>query len=95
MNTLLRDMSEENNKAELGTTRLMMVNKIEDGFFSGYSDNFKTVVVKTPSPVAQRFFADAQDASENGHHSATIKLGDFVKVKITHTESLKLFGEVV
>jgi tRNA-2-methylthio-N6-dimethylallyladenosine synthase len=30
MNNLLRDVSEENNKAELGTTRLMMVNKIED-----------------------------------------------------------------
>ena len=54
MNTLLRDMSEENNKAELGTTRLMMVNKIEDGFFSGYSDNFKTVVVKKQSGVSSQ-----------------------------------------
>ena len=95
MNTLLRDMSEENNKAELGTTRLMMVNKIEDGFFSGYSDNFKTVVVKIPSPLAQRFFADAQNDSENLHWWNSVKLGDFVKVKITSTESLKIFGELV
>jgi len=30
MNNLLREVSEENNKTELGTTRLMMVNKIEE-----------------------------------------------------------------
>lgn len=72
----------------------MMVNKIEEKFFSGYSDNFKTVVVKTPSPSAQRSFADAQDDSESKYNAA-VKLGDFVKVKITQTESLKLFGEIV
>ena len=49
MNTLLRDVSEQNNQAEYGTTRLMMVNKIEDHFFSWYADNMKTVVVQTPS----------------------------------------------
>jgi tRNA A37 methylthiotransferase MiaB len=88
----LRDVSEENNKAELGTTRLMMVNKIEDWFFSGYSDNFKTIVVKTSPSSTQKSFADAQDDSAKKPH---VQLGDFVKVRITHTESLKLFAEIV
>jgi tRNA-2-methylthio-N6-dimethylallyladenosine synthase len=92
MNNLLREVSEENNKSELGTTRLMMVNKIEEWFFSGYSDNFKTIVVKTPSPLAQRSFVDAQDDSAKKPY---VQLGDFVNVRITHTESLKLFAEIV
>ena len=103
MNTLLRDMSEENNKAELGTTRLMMVNKIEDGFFSGYSDNFKTVVVKKQSGVSSQELVHWDSPSSweewnepvGSHDYSNIKLGDFVKVKITHTESLKLFGEII
>lgn len=92
MNNLLREVSEDNNKAELGTTRLMMVNKIEEWFFSWYSDNFKTIVVKTPLPSAQKSFADAQDDIAV---KPVVQLGDFVKVKITHTESLKLFAEIV
>lgn len=34
MNTILRDVSDSNNKAEIGTRRQMMVNKIESTFFS-------------------------------------------------------------
>lgn len=81
MNTLLRDTSEHNNQQELGTTRLMMVNKIEKDFFSGYTDNMKTVVVRTDhiEPSAQ----------------PTVALGDFIKIRITKTDSLKLFAEVV
>ncbi len=36
MNESLRRISEENNAAEIGTTRLMMVNKVDENFFSGY-----------------------------------------------------------
>ncbi len=81
MNTLLRDTSEHNNQQELGTTRLMMVNKIEKDFFSGYTDNMKTVVVRTDhiEPSAQ----------------PAVALGDFIKIRITKTDSLKLFAEVV
>jgi tRNA A37 methylthiotransferase MiaB len=79
MNTLLREVSEKNNQSELWTKRLMMINKIEDSFFSGYSDNFKTVVVQKKPWVSYDH----------------ISLWDFVNVVITHTESLKIFGEIV
>jgi tRNA-2-methylthio-N6-dimethylallyladenosine synthase len=78
MNTLLREVSEKNNQSELWTKRLMMINKIEDSFFSGYSDNFKTVVVHKKPWVSYDH----------------ISLWDFVHVEITHTESLKIFGEI-
>ncbi len=46
MNEILRRISEENNKAEIGTKRLMMVNKVTDKFFSGYADNMKNIIIK-------------------------------------------------
>ena len=46
MNEVLRRTSEANNKAEIGTKRQMMVNKVTDAFFSGYSDNMKNIIIK-------------------------------------------------
>lgn len=46
MNEVLRRHSQDNNNAEIGTKRLMMVNKVTDTFFSGYADNMKNVIVK-------------------------------------------------
>jgi tRNA-2-methylthio-N6-dimethylallyladenosine synthase len=79
MNDTLLRTSLDNNHSEIGTQRLMMVNKIEDDFFSGYTDNMKTVIVKWED----RFTV----ASE------VPKLSDFVSVEITEVAGLKLFAK--
>lgn len=79
MNEYLRRVSDANNAAEIGTTRLMMVNKVDENFFSGYSDNFKTIVVNKESQWGEL---------------PEVKLGDFVTVEIVRVESLKVFGKI-
>lgn len=49
MNALLRTISEDNNKAEIGTIREVMINKVTDKFVSGYADNMKNVIVNDAS----------------------------------------------
>jgi MiaB/RimO family radical SAM methylthiotransferase len=83
MNERLRHISEENNRSEIGTTRLMMINKVDDSFFSGYADNFKTIVVNRES----------QGVGEEGI-MPSVSLGDFVDVEIVGVESFKMFGRV-
>lgn len=78
MNDLLRQTSEQNNQAELGTIREVMINKVTDNFISGYADNMKNVII-----------------NDGSHIGNEVKLWDFVKVKITNVEPLKIFGTLV
>ena len=78
MNEVLRRISQENNEAEIGTVREMMVNKVTDKFISWYADNMKNVIV-----------------NDGSTHWKQIKLGDFVKVKITYVEPMKLFATLL
>lgn len=79
MNDLLRRISLENNKSEIGTLREVMINKVTPKFIAGYSDNMKNVIVN----------------DESRKRDMNIVAGSFVKVKIADAESLKTFGELV
>jgi len=45
LNELLTQISRENNKSEVGSSRPIMINKIHEDWISGYTDNMKNVII--------------------------------------------------
>jgi tRNA-2-methylthio-N6-dimethylallyladenosine synthase len=45
LNDVLTEISRENNLAEQGSIRTMMINQIQDRAIIGYSDNMKNIII--------------------------------------------------
>ncbi|MBP6256699.1 hypothetical protein KA405_03050 [Patescibacteria group bacterium] len=45
LNEVLKEVSAENNQAEIGTTKTVMIREITDSKIIGYSENMKQVIV--------------------------------------------------
>lgn len=105
MNELLKTISIKNNEAELWTIREIMVNKIDSGFFAGYADNMKNVIVREWN---QKFVVSDNHIIESNAPkwktwgltaitvwSQEVKLWDFVKVRILWWGAFKLEAELL
>ena len=89
LNDLLIWISAENNKAEIGTYREMMVRDVQEQAIIWHSDNFKNIVIpRNTSP-------DDGWMSTSMGFASSIQKGQFVNVQITDTGPFKLFGEIV
>ncbi len=102
LNELLKTISSQNNQQEHGTTRTIMVNRIEPDWIGGYSDNMKNVIIKldkvaVTEQTQSRITNNAPKGKKWGLTSMyvgdrLIKLGDFVDVRIIGSEHFKLFA---
>lgn len=80
LNEVLKEVSAENNQAEIGTTKTVMIREITDSKIIGYSENMKQVIVD-----------NWQLMIDNGQ----LQTGQYVRVKITDVKSFSLYGEMV
>lgn len=82
MNSLLTEMSWQNNQKEIGSKREIIINKIEKERISWYTDNMKNVIIKI----------DKKETTQKWKQEWTL-LGKFTKVEIIAAESFKLFAK--
>lgn len=89
LNDLLIKISADNNITEIWSQRLMMVNHIEDKRIRGYTDNFKNIILKAPSPREEEL------QNQRKENTRDINVWQFLDVTVTSSEAFKLFGEIV
>lgn len=106
MTTLLREVSVENNKNEIGQVREIMISSIdtEKGIIMGYTDNMKNVIIPMESdgPPDNRCSTCGTKRKLRGideikRNAATIKhveVGEFVEVKIVDRRAFSLEGKL-
>lgn len=84
MNTLLKQISKENNQKEIWSTRTMIINEIwSDWTVYGYTDNMKQISIKTP------------DLSEKNSKKIKHTLWDIISIKVNWSGEFKLQGEII
>lgn len=79
LNELLTQISRENNKSEVGSSRPIMINKIHEDRISGYTDNMKNVIINDTSTIAKI--------------KNTTSIGTFLNVNITDSDAFKLYAQ--
>lgn len=80
LNKLLITISRKNNEKEIWTTKEMLINKLNKWIIEGYTENMKQIIIEN---------LKAKKANSK------IKVGDFMKVKITKAIPFKMYGEMI
>jgi tRNA A37 methylthiotransferase MiaB len=90
MNTLLKQISAENNQKEIWNKRTMIINDIwTDKTLYGYTDNMKQIIITAPSIPAEKRGVSPQN--KEGLH----QLWDIIPIKITWAGEFKLKGKII
>jgi len=85
LNELLIGISQENNLADIGTTRQVMVREVQDDLIIWYSDHFKTVAIQKPQ--------DTGGFTTWMWFVSSLEPGQFTNVRITDVGPFRLMGE--
>ncbi len=85
LNDLLKDISRKNNEKEVGKIKDILVNKISKWVIEGYTDTMKQVLIMNSLVL------------EGGELWIlnSIKVGEFLTVKIIKAIPFKLYGEII
>lgn len=81
LNELLKEISRTNNEREIGKTKEILINKIDTWTIEWYTDNMKQIIV--------------QFKTWNLEFENSLKIGEFIHVKITKAIPFKLYGEIL
>lgn len=81
LNEVLKEVSAENNEAEIGTTKTVMIREITDDAIIWYSENMKQVIIHVGEDTIRPY--------------TPLKPWQYVRVKIVSVRSFTLYGEIV
>lgn len=81
LNEVLKEVSAENNEAEIGTTKTVMIREITDDAIIWYSENMKQVIIHVGEDTIRPY--------------TPLKPWQYVRVKIASVRSFTLYGEIV
>jgi tRNA A37 methylthiotransferase MiaB len=77
LNTLLTEISLENNQQEIWMTKTVLINEIGEDFLSGYTEDMRQIILELKAWSLK----------------LEAKVGTFVATKITKAVPFKLYGE--
>lgn len=96
LNDVLTDISLKNNKKEIGKTRTVLINSISTfqhwniSTIEWYTDNMKQIIIQNSESKIQKKTLHSTPCTLH----SSIKVGEFVQVKITKGVPFKLYGEI-
>lgn len=88
LNEVLKDISHQNNETEIWSIKEILVNKISDWIIEGYTDNMKQTIIEYGN-------TEKWSSIVPSFHRSIVKVGEFIKVKITKAIPFKIYGEIL